>query len=151
MKIAVILALPALLLFLTACKKDIHGCMDPEADNYSMLATKDDGSCFYEVSGVKSTTVTISNWTQASNDWATTIPYGEITTEVVESGAVISYINSGTNVWKALPLTIYQSIDYSTTIEVSLTVGQIIVYWKNSDGTLPANPGERVFKITTVL
>lgn len=140
----------ACLISLTACKKDIYGCTDTTANNYSTLATKDDGSCFFEESGVKSTTVTISNWTQSGTDWATTIPYGEITADVVEHGAVVAYINGGTNIWKALPLTIYQSTTYSTTIELSVTVGQILIYWKNSDGTLPANPGETVFKITAI-
>jgi hypothetical protein len=125
--------------------------MDTNAANYSILATIDDGSCFYEESGVTSTTVTISNWTQAGNDWATTIPYGEITSEVVEDGAVITYLNGGTNIWKTLPLTVYTSTTYSSTIEVSITVGQVLIYWKNSDGSLPANPGEKIFKISTIL
>lgn len=135
---------------LISCKKEIYGCTNIEASNYSAVATKDDGSCFITQPAVKSTIVTISNWTQNGNDWVTIIPYGEISSDVIDNGAVVVYKESGTNVWSSLPLTIYQSIDYSTTIEVSITVGQAIIYWKNSDSSLPSNPGENTYKIAVV-
>ncbi|MBI3135379.1 MAG: hypothetical protein HYZ14_11955 [Bacteroidetes bacterium] len=151
MKLIRLLTVFAAIFVLLSCKKEIYGCTDTQAANYSTLATSNDGSCFYDESDVKSTTVTISTWSQSGSDWATTIPYGEITADVIENGAVVCYINSGMeNVWQALPLTIYQSTSYSSTIEVSITVGQVLIYWKNSDGTLPANPGERMFKITAI-
>ena len=143
----------AALLFgtLTSCNKDIYGCTDNTAVNYSELATKDDGSCFFpEMDITTSTQVTISNWSQAGNDWVTTIAYGEIDVAAIEEGAIITYLEDGMNIWKPLPLTIYSSTTYSTTIEVSITVGQVLVYWRNSDDTLPTNPGERVFKITVI-
>lgn len=43
-----IIWLSALLIFLTACKKKIEGCKDPEALNYEKFADFDDGSCVYE-------------------------------------------------------------------------------------------------------
>lgn len=140
----------AFTLIITSCKKDIHGCTDPQADNFSNAATKDDGSCFFEGDAVKSTSVTISNWTETADSWATTIPYGEITADLLTNGAVLSYLENGTNVWQALPLTIYQSTTYSTTIEVSITVGQVMIEYKNSDGTIPSNPGEKKFKISVI-
>jgi hypothetical protein len=135
---------------LSSCKKDIYGCMDNTAANFSNAATKDDGSCFFSEPASTSTTVTISNWTQNGNDWVTTIPYGEITADVIDNGAVLVYLQAGTNVWNSLPLTIYESVSYSTTIQVSVTVGQVIISWTNSDDTLPANPGEDIYKITVV-
>ncbi|MBK8925857.1 MAG: hypothetical protein IPM74_08085 [Crocinitomicaceae bacterium] len=134
----------------TSCKKEIYGCMDLSATNYSTLANTDDGSCFYDQPNAKSTIVTISTWIEQSSAWATTIPYGDISTNVIDNGGVLTYINTGTNIWNQLPLTIYNSVDYSTTIEVSITVGQVIVTYKNSDGSLPANPGEKIFKITVI-
>lgn len=150
MKITPILSLIALSIILSSCKKDIYGCMDSTAANYSNAATKDDGSCFFSEPAATSTTVTISNWTQNGNDWVTTIPYGEITADVIDNGAVMVYRQAGTNVWNSLPLTTYESVSYSTTIKVSVTVGQIIITWTNSDDSLPTNPGEDIYKITVV-
>jgi hypothetical protein len=135
---------------MTSCKKDIYGCTDSEAENFSNAATKDDGSCFYPADPTKSTTVTISNWSETANSWSTTIPYGEITSDALTNGAVLTYLENGTNIWQALPLTIYQSTIYNTTIEVSITVGQVIIEYINSDGTLPVNPGEKKFKVTVI-
>lgn len=135
---------------LTSCKKDIYGCTDSAAANFSNVATKDDGSCFFAEPAATSTSVTISNWTQNGNNWVTTIPYGEITTDVIDNGAVIVYLQTGTNVWNSLPLTTYESVSYSTTIQVSVTIGQVIITWTNSDSTLPLNPGEGIYKITVV-
>ncbi|MBK9192046.1 MAG: hypothetical protein IPM77_11320 [Crocinitomicaceae bacterium] len=150
MKLKSIYCIFALSLLMTSCKKDINGCTDPEADNFSNAATKDDGSCFFESDAVKSTTVTISNWSETADSWATTIPYGEITADALTNGAILTYLENGTNVWQALPLTTYQSTTYSTTIEVSITVGQVMVEYKNSDGTLPTEPGEQKYKISVV-
>jgi hypothetical protein len=36
------------IVLLGSCQKDINGCTDPTALNYSNLATEDDGSCMYE-------------------------------------------------------------------------------------------------------
>lgn len=149
-KLAVSSVALALIIF-SSCKKDIHGCTDQAAENFSNAATKDDGSCIYASTDTKSTTVTISNWNQQGNNWVTTLAYSEITSNVMSNGAVVAYIGSGMeNVWNMLPLTVYQSTSYSTTIEVSVTVGQVLVYFKNSDDTLPANPGERIFKIAVI-
>jgi hypothetical protein len=150
MKIAGILAVSGALLFLTACKKDIHGCTDPLAANYSTLATKDDGSCFFTEPSAKSTIVSISNWTQGVNSWMTTIPYGEITSDVIQNGAVITYVQTGTNLWTTLPQIIYESTSYHTSLEVTVTVGQVLLKVQNSDQTLPAEPTEGVFKISVV-
>lgn len=133
-----------------SCQKEIYGCTDSTAGNYSTLANKDDGSCYFPDPAAVSTTVTISNWTQSGNDWVTTIPYGEITGDVVDNGAVVVYKENGTNTWNSLPLTVYNSVSYSTTIEVTITVGQVIITWTNSDGSLPSNPDENVYKISVI-
>jgi len=150
MKIIPILAVLAVLPLQTSCKKEIYGCTDIAAANYSNIATKDDGSCFYTAPSAKSTIVTISNWTQGVDSWLTTIPYGEITSDVIENGAVIAYIQTGTNMWTTLPQIIYESTSYHTSIQVTVTVGQVLLKVSNSDQSLPAEPLESVFKISVV-
>jgi hypothetical protein len=140
----------AVLLLHGSCKKEIYGCTDPDADNYSNAATMDDGSCFFQEPAAQSTTATISNWTINGTNYVATIPWGEITSDVIDNGAVMVYKNSGTNLWSQLPLTVYTSVSYSTTIEVQVTVGQVLVYYKNSDLTLPAAPTATEFKISIV-
>lgn len=49
MKKPTLLALVALVLVFSSCKK--KGCIDPAADNYNVEAEKDDGSCTYSNSG----------------------------------------------------------------------------------------------------
>jgi len=140
----------ALLTGLSSCKKDIYGCTDINAANYSSLATKSDGSCFYTTPSAKSTTVTISNWVWNTSSYVTTIPYSEITTDVIENGAVMTYVQGGTNVWDQLPLVTYNSGTYTTTMQVSITVGQVLISITNSDLSQPTEPSATVFKITVV-
>lgn len=134
----------------TSCKKEIYGCTDMEADNYSTLADTDDGSCYYHEPSAQSTTATISNWSAGVDHYYAQIPWGQITSDILTNGAVMVYKNSGTNTWSQLPLTIYTSSSYSTTIEVSVTVGSVIIYYKNSDLSMPAVPATTEFKISIV-
>lgn len=135
---------------LTSCKKEIYGCTDANSINYSVVATKDDGSCFEIEPNVNTTNITISNWTENFNEWSTIIPVAAITSDVLENGSVVTYKENGNNVWNSLPLTYYTTSSYSTTFEVAITVGQVIVNVSNSDGNLPTNPGEVVFKISVI-
>ena len=151
MKIVLIILVFASFILTTSCKKDVYGCTNVNAVNYSAIATKDDGSCHFQPPAAESTTITISNWTNNGNGGYTSIlPWGQITSDVIDNGAVMTYMETGTNVWSQLPLTVYNSSSYSTTFQVSITVGQVIVLVKNSDLVLPADPGALVFKITVV-
>lgn len=135
---------------LISCKKEIYGCTNINAENYSAIATKDDGSCYILEPTSVSSQVTISSWTQNLNDWKTIIPYSAITSDVLENGSAVVYKEDGNNVWSSLPLTYYPSTSYSTSYQVSITVSQVIITVSNSDGNLPANPGEITFKITVI-
>lgn len=137
-------------LSIISCKKEIYGCTNINAENYSAIATKDDGSCYILVPTTTSSQITISSWTQNLTEWKTIIPYSAITADVLENGSVIVYKEEGNNVWSALPLTYYPSTSYSTSYQVSITVGQVIITVSNSDGILPTNPGEITFKIVVV-
>jgi len=134
----------------SSCKKEIHGCTDVAAANYSTLANTNDGSCFFSEPSAKSTTATVTNWTLNGTDYVAIIPWSEITIDVIENGAVMAYKETSTNVWAQLPLTTYDSVIYSTVIKVSVTVGQVIIAISNSDLSIPTAPTSIVFKISLV-
>lgn len=140
-----------ILVITSSCKKEIYGCTQTEAENYSTLATSDDGSCFYPEPASKTTTASITNWTYNGTSQVAVLPWGEITSDVIDNGAVIVYKETGTNTWSQLPLTIYETVSYSTTIQVSVTVGQVLIYITNSDLSEPSAPGAISFKVSVVL
>jgi len=135
---------------LSSCKKEIYGCTDMTAANYSTLANTSDGSCYYEQPSAKSTTATVTNWNLNGDDYVAIIPWGDITSDVIENGMLIAYIETGTNVWTQMPIINYNTGTYSTSIEASFTVGQVLISVSNSDLTVPATPGSTVFKISIV-
>lgn len=148
MKLTFLLAALAVLSY--SCEKEIYGCTDIAAENYSTLANTNDGSCFYSEPSAKSTTATVTNWSQNGMKYVAIIPWSEITTDVIDNGAVMTYRETSTNVWSQLPLTIYESGTYSTTIEVAVTVGQVLISISNSDLSLPAAPTSILFKVSIV-
>ena len=121
-----------------------------DAENYSTVANKDDGSCYYAEPSAKSATATITNWTFDGTSYVAIMPYSEITSDVIENGTVNVFMETGTNVWSPLPITNYNTGTYSTTIEVSITVGQVILSITNSDLSTPTTPISIVFKVSVV-
>lgn len=148
MKLTFLLAVA--IVICSSCKKEIYGCTDIAAENYSTLANTNDGSCFYAEPSAKSTTATVTNWTQNGMKYVAIIPWSEITTNVIENGAVMTYKETSTNVWAQLPITTYDGGAYGTTIEVSITVGQVLISVSNSDLSLPTAPASMVFKVSLV-
>lgn len=66
---------------ITSCKKE--GCTNPTAVNYSLEATKDDGSCIYAEPEAETGKVTISlehQWETVSNDFQLNTEYTHSTT-----------------------------------------------------------------------
>ncbi|MEO5643526.1 MAG: hypothetical protein ABIQ40_05705 [Bacteroidia bacterium] len=99
---------------------------------------------------VKSSTVTVTNWSFSSPSYYTDISWGVLTTDMVNNGAVFVYASTGTNTWSQLPLTIYPSSNYSSTLEVVTSPGNVRIIWTDSDLTQPANPGQFTFKIVAI-
>ena len=133
---------------LSSCKKEIYGCTDIVAENYSTLANTNDGSCYYDEPSTKSTTATVTNWSLSGTKYVAIIPWGELTSDIIENGLIMTYVEIGTNVWTQLPTINYNSGTYSTTIEASITVGQVLISISNSVLSVPVSPGATVFKIS---
>ena len=98
---------------------------------------------------VKSTNVTIAAWGYTDPSWVVILPFTGITQAILDHGAVLVYVKSGEE-YSQLPLTIYQSNSYSTSIETVSQLNQVTVYWTDSDLTQPNNPGPKTFKIVAI-
>lgn len=96
-----------------------------------------------------SSSITSSAWTYVSPSWEITFTNPAITQAIINSGAVLVYIKAGEG-YNQVPLTIYQSASYSTSIEVATFVGGLTVFWTDSDLTQPNNPGSQTFKIVII-
>jgi hypothetical protein len=132
----------ALIFCLTSCRKT--GCTDPYAENFSTVANKEDGSCIY----ILSSHYALSNWEFENPSWVNTIYWEELTPEAVGKGSIQVFVqiyNNGS--WTALPLTIYQSPFYSTTIEWSVNINTIHLNWTDSDLIEPIEPPKLNFKV----
>lgn len=153
MKTLVIILIPILFIGITSCKKVIYGCTDQTADNYSTYANKDDGSCFHYVEPNIPDEVVISNivynvaWNQGSTYWYIDLQWAEITSNVLNNGAVSVYARDAGNDWIELPMTLYLSSSYSSTISASYSLGEVSIVWEDSDGTLPLSPPILDFKL----
>lgn len=99
---------------------------------------------------VVSSTVTVTNWVYSAPSYVATISYAAITQEIINSGAVLVYVESGTNSYTQLPLTFYQNSSYSTTLEVENFIGGLRIFWTDSDLTQPNTPPSVKFKIVVI-
>ena len=98
---------------------------------------------------VVSTNVTSSAWVYVNSSWEISFAYPEITQEIINSGAVLVYIKVNES-YNQLPLTFYQSQEYSTSIQVSTYNGGVTMFWSDSDLVQPINPGSQTFKIVVI-
>lgn len=153
MKKFVLIVAPLIAITLLSCKKEIYGCKDQTAENYSTYATIDDGSCYHYVAPsipdevLISTVVYNVSWSQGSAWWYITLDWAEITQSVLDNGAVSVYMNAGGD-WIELPFTTFISSTYSTTINAFYSLNTVYIEWSDSDGTLPIEPSSTYdFKI----
>jgi hypothetical protein len=98
---------------------------------------------------VVSSTFSSSNWVYSAPSWSLTHFYSAITQEIIDKGAVLVYLKTG-QAYSQLPITIYTSTNYSTSIEVASFVGGVKLFWTDSDLTQPNNPGNLEFKIVVI-
>lgn len=98
---------------------------------------------------VVSSTISSSNWVYNSPNWSITYFYPAITQNIIDKGAVLVYLKNG-QAYTQLPLTIYPSATFSSSLEVNSFVGGVKIFWTDSDLTQPSNPGNREFKVVVI-
>ena len=101
---------------------------------------------------VKSTTHTFSNWYWNSSyayDYAD-FTWGEITSDIVNSGSVFVYLSDGIGGWIPLPRTVFPSSSYSQSQRYVYYQGGFSIIVQDSDLTQPGNPGTWTIKVLSV-
>ncbi|MGY6560946.1 MAG: hypothetical protein ACXITV_02455 [Luteibaculaceae bacterium] len=124
-------------------------------------------SCTREVEGppgrdgnanVNSRTVTINpnDWIIDGNSQIADIIMPTLTADILNNGAVLAYMEFGSNIWLHLPTTI-QLFDeqaeenFFVTLEVESSIGLVSIYWSELDlEFLASNPGTQRFRIVTI-
>lgn len=91
-----------------------------------------------------------TSWTYINPSWVQRFSVPAITQEIVNSGAVLVYVQSTTGSYSQLPVTVYPSSSYSTTFEVGYNVGEVAIFATDSDLTQPNQPGAATFKIVVI-
>lgn len=106
----ILLILTLVLFGLASCKKNIYGCTDPTALNYSTEANKDDGSCISNQQQVYIEEFWINFGPGVSSDYYVPNFYkesGDIIIMEIESDNV-----GGTPYWSALPYNLHVTDTY---------------------------------------
>lgn len=128
-------------LTMPSCRKKIYGCMDETALNYSSVATEDAKDCIYQEQEEVIVSNTLNNivWVNDGTYWSYNMQWPEITQDVIDNGAVSTFIGDGSGAWTQLPYIIYWS-GYFSTVSASYEIGEIGLKWEDSDGFLPDTP-----------
>lgn len=99
---------------------------------------------------VQSSTVWITTWYYTAPSYYADIYYAAITQDIIDRGAVLVYVETGTNTWSQLPLTFYTSSTYSSTLEVVSSPNNVRIFWTDSDLAQPLTPPTLRFKIVVI-
>lgn len=99
---------------------------------------------------VKSKKETVTIWYNGTTNWYADIFYGEITSTIINSGAVLVYGSDDGLTYIQLPWTYFQDVDYTSTITPEISEGKIRLIAQDSDGVLPNNPGTVTIKIVVI-
>lgn len=99
---------------------------------------------------VSSGTFTVAIWQYNEPSYYADIFASFITDDIVQSGAVLVYAQTGINQYTQLPLTFYQSTYYSTSLEVSTSTGSVRIIWTDSDRAQPIEPQSLNFKVVAI-
>lgn len=128
-KISILLMISSITFF-SNCKKEVP------ADNVV-------------VDNVVSSSITSSAWVYNNPYWEISFSYPAITQEIINSGAVLVYVKDGNSNYQ-LPVTIYTTSTYSSSLGLEAFVGGIKINWSDSDLTQPDNPGTMTFKVVVI-
>lgn len=130
MKKILFVSMSALFVLFSSCKKDIYGCTDPLAKNYSSKATTDDGSCFVDVQQVFTSEFTVTFSPSSSSSVInpfTNFENGDVI--IVEA---LADDNGTYEYWMSLP---YVSSDFQIVYYYNETLGTVFIdsYDMNTD------------------
>jgi hypothetical protein len=104
-------------------------------------------------------TFTVSSWNYSSTNvsWFINLSDPNITTDIVDYGAVLVYMKFGGGDWQLLPYSIFtvtSTASYTTRYTIVYDVGTATIYVTDSDLTQPSNPntarGTHYFKVVTI-
>jgi hypothetical protein len=98
----------------------------------------------------ETSTHTSGNWVFNDPFYYTDISVPAINQDVVDNGAVLVYASIDASSYAQLPLTVYTSADYSSTLEVQHSLGLVRVLWTDSDLIEPNMPPSMTFKIVVM-
>jgi hypothetical protein len=98
---------------------------------------------------VQSSSLTTSSWSYLSPDWYINFTYPAITQDILDKGAVLVYVQSGSNYFQ-LPYTFYPTSTFSRTYTFRHYLGGLSVYVTDSDLIQPDNPGLLTFKVVVI-
>jgi hypothetical protein len=144
-KIFVVMTLVGLTLTLMqSCSKS--GCTDSKALNFNSKAKKDDGTCVF--SDAKSQVITISDWTGGGAGYTGSATVPIITQSILNSGAVLCYIETTPGVYWAVPYSEVQS-GWTRHWAFAYDNDEILIQTQDDDDATP-NPGSRNFKIVVI-
>lgn len=101
---------------------------------------------------VKSSTITFSNWTWNSTGLydESSFTWGEITTDIVNSGGVFVYVSNGAGGWLPLPRTVFPTTSYTQSQRYFYYNGGFTIVVQDSDLTPPVNLGTWTIKVLAV-
>lgn len=99
---------------------------------------------------VLSGTYIISNWSYSEPSFVGDITVPDITQDIIQNGAILVYIETGEGTFSQLPLTFYQSDNYSTSLEVVTALQKVHIIWTDSDLATPLLPPALNFKVVTI-
>lgn len=100
---------------------------------------------------VQLTTFAITSWTESGVSYKAASPWlSDITQNIVDNGAVHTYMSNGSGGWEPLPLTLYPSSTYSRTYTAVHYLNGVTLWVNDSDLNLPSDPGTRSFKVVAV-
>jgi hypothetical protein len=134
-KIKAITAILLIAITITNCKKGDTGPAGKDGVNGN--------------ANVVSSSVTSSNWAFVSPAWEMTLTYPAITQNILDKGAVLVYVQSGSNYYQ-LPYTFYPANTYSRSYTFVHYIGGLKVFVTDSDLTQPTNPGSLTFKVVVI-
>ena len=98
---------------------------------------------------VVSSSITTASWTYVAPSWEMSFTYPAINQDILDNGAVLVYVKSGSNYYQ-LPYTFYPSSSYSRTYTFVHYLGGLKVFVTDSDLTQPTNPGTLTFKVVAI-